>query len=94
MGNAAFVLIAVGVAALASLLLWAAHRRPRTFMSSIEDFQREMKAPVVAAVPELSFPDRDGSFHRVDGEAGGFVLTEDPLQPRVDWRIRIVPAGS
>jgi hypothetical protein len=43
-GNAAFVLIAVGVAALASLLLWAAHRRPRTFMSSIEDFQREMKA--------------------------------------------------
>ena len=44
MGNAAFVLIAVGVAALASLLLWAAHRRPRTFMSSIEDFQREMKA--------------------------------------------------
>jgi hypothetical protein len=43
-GNAAFVLIAVGVAALASLLLWVAHRRPRTFMSSIEDFQREMKA--------------------------------------------------
>jgi hypothetical protein len=44
MENAAFVLIAVGVAALASLLLWLAHRRPRTFMSSIEDFQREMKA--------------------------------------------------
>jgi len=44
MANAAFVLIAVGVAALASLLLWFMHRRPRTFMSSIEDFQREMKA--------------------------------------------------
>jgi hypothetical protein len=42
--NAAFVLIAVGVSALGSLLLWAVHRRPRTFMSSIEDFQREMKA--------------------------------------------------
>jgi len=42
--NAAFVLIAVGVSALGSLLLWAFHRRPRTFMSSIEDFQREMKA--------------------------------------------------
>lgn len=44
MANAAFVLIAVGVAALASLLLWLLHRRPRTFMSSIDDFQREMKA--------------------------------------------------
>jgi hypothetical protein len=44
MGNAAFVLIAVSVAALASLLLWLLHRRPRTFMSSIDDFQREMKA--------------------------------------------------
>lgn len=44
MENAAFVLIAVGVAAVASLLLWLSHRRPRTFMSSIEDFQREMKA--------------------------------------------------
>jgi hypothetical protein len=44
MGNAAFVLIAVAVSALGSLLLWALHRRPRTFMSSIEDFQREMKA--------------------------------------------------
>jgi hypothetical protein len=43
-GNAAFVLIAVAVSALGSLLLWALHRRPRTFMSSIEDFQREMKA--------------------------------------------------
>jgi hypothetical protein len=43
-GNAAFVLIAVAVSALGSLLLWAIHRRPRTFMSSIEDFQREMKA--------------------------------------------------
>lgn len=44
MGNAAFVLIAVAVSAIGSLLLWLYHRRPRTFMSSIEDFQREMKA--------------------------------------------------
>lgn len=44
MGNAAFVLIAVAVSALGSLLLWALHRRPRTFMSSIDEFQREMKA--------------------------------------------------
>lgn len=44
MANAAFVLIAVGVSALGSILLWLYHRRPRTFMSSIDDFQREMKA--------------------------------------------------
>jgi hypothetical protein len=44
MGNAAFVLIAVAVSALASLGLWLYHRRPRTFMSSIDEFQREMKA--------------------------------------------------
>jgi hypothetical protein len=44
MANAAFVLIAVGVSGIASLLLWLAHRRPRTFMSSIDDFQREMNA--------------------------------------------------
>jgi hypothetical protein len=44
MGNAAFVLIAVAVSALGSLLLWGLHRRPRTFMSSIDEFQREMKA--------------------------------------------------
>jgi hypothetical protein len=42
--NAAFVLVAVGFAALASALLWFRHRRPRTFMSSIEEFQREMQA--------------------------------------------------
>jgi len=44
MANAAFVLIAVGVSAIASLLLWLTHRRPRTFMSSIDEFQREMNA--------------------------------------------------
>jgi hypothetical protein len=43
-GNAAFVLIAIAVSALGSLLLWLLHRRPRTFTSSIDDFQREMKA--------------------------------------------------
>jgi alpha-D-xyloside xylohydrolase len=29
-----------------------------------------------------------------DGEAGGFVLTEDPLQGRVDWRLRTGPSES
>jgi hypothetical protein len=43
-GNAAFLLIAVGVSAIGSLLLWLLHRRPRTFSSSIDEFQREMRA--------------------------------------------------
>jgi hypothetical protein len=42
--NAAFVLVAIAVSALGSVLLWYRHRRPRTFMSSIEEFQREMHA--------------------------------------------------
>jgi hypothetical protein len=54
MGNAAFVLIAVGVSAVASLLLWFTHRRPRTFMSSIDDFQREMNALSQTEPPEPS----------------------------------------
>jgi hypothetical protein len=68
MANAAFVLIAVGVSALASLLLWFAHRRPRTFMSSIDDFQREMNAlsqddPPVSPrrTMRVRSPKRDGS---------------------------------
>src|SRR5215212_2088639 len=50
-----------------------------------------------AAEGLLCLPE-EGQLHALrlerDGEAGGFVLTEDPLQRRVDWRIRIVPAGS
>lgn len=44
MGNAAFVLVAIAFSGLGSLLLWLRHRRPKTFMSSIDDFQREMQA--------------------------------------------------
>jgi hypothetical protein len=44
MGNAAFLLVAVIGSVIGSVLLWFRHRRPKTFMSSIDDFQREMKA--------------------------------------------------
>jgi hypothetical protein len=43
-GNAAFLLVAVIGSVIGSVLLWFRHRRPKTFMSSIDDFQREMKA--------------------------------------------------
>jgi hypothetical protein len=42
--NAAFVLIAIGVIIVVSVLLWLLNRKPQTFMSSIDDFEREMKA--------------------------------------------------
>ena len=44
MSNAAFLLIAVGVSIVASMLLWLRTRKPTTFMSSIDSFQREMAA--------------------------------------------------
>ena len=44
MSNAAFVLIAVGLSVLVSLVIWLFSRKPQTFMSSIDDFEREMRA--------------------------------------------------
>jgi hypothetical protein len=42
--NAAFVLIAIGLSVVVSLVIWLASRKPQTFMSSIDDFEREMRA--------------------------------------------------
>jgi hypothetical protein len=44
MSNAAFVLIAIGLSVVVSVLIWLVNRKPQTFMSSIDDFEREMKA--------------------------------------------------
>jgi hypothetical protein len=44
MNNAAFLLIAIGLSVVGSVLIWALNRKPKTFMSSIDDFSREMKA--------------------------------------------------
>jgi hypothetical protein len=43
-GNAAFLLAAVGLSILGSLLLWLRSRQPKNSMSSVDDFQREMRA--------------------------------------------------
>ena len=44
MSNAAFLLIAIGLSVVGSVLIWLLNRKPKTFMSSIDDFSREMKA--------------------------------------------------
>ena len=44
MSNVAFLLIAVGIAVVGSLIVWFRYRKPKTFMSSINDFAREMDA--------------------------------------------------
>jgi hypothetical protein len=44
MGNVAFLLIAVGIAVVGSTIVWLRYRKPKTFMSSINDFAREMDA--------------------------------------------------
>lgn len=44
MNNVAFLLIAVGIAAVGSTIVWLRYRKPKTFMSSINDFAREMDA--------------------------------------------------
>lgn len=43
-GNVAFLLIAVGIAVVGSGIVWFRYRKPKTFMSSINDFAREMDA--------------------------------------------------
>jgi hypothetical protein len=43
-GAASFLLIAIGLSVIGSLAIWAFNRKPKTFMSSIDDFEREMKA--------------------------------------------------
>ncbi len=44
MSNVAFLLIVVVITVLGSLVLWIRHRKPTTFMSSVDEFQEEMRA--------------------------------------------------
>jgi hypothetical protein len=52
-------------------------------------------AEASAAEGWLFLPE-EGHLHALrlerEGDEGDFALTEDPLQRRVDWRIRTVPA--
>ncbi len=44
MSGLAFLLIVVVVTVVGSLIVWVRHRKPTHFMSSVDDFQREMQA--------------------------------------------------
>ena len=45
MSNLAYLLIALALSVVLSVGMWLArYRKPKTFMSSIDDFSREMKA--------------------------------------------------
>jgi hypothetical protein len=63
-----FLMIVVVISLLGSLIVWLRHRKPTHFMSSVNDFQREMDAlgnpPVPSSPPR---PVRDVSNRRVGG---------------------------
>lgn len=44
MSNLAFVVGAILLSALGTLIIWYQHRRPRSMQSGIEEFTRELKA--------------------------------------------------
>jgi hypothetical protein len=52
----AFLLIALVLSAVGSLVLWLQHRKPTSLESSIDSFRREMKA----LSPESDLPPRRG----------------------------------
>jgi len=44
MQNLIYLLVALGLSIVLSVGVWLAQRKPKTFMSSIDDFRREMDA--------------------------------------------------
>lgn len=44
MSGVGFLLIVVVISVVGSLFLWVRHRKPTTFMTSVEEFQQEMRA--------------------------------------------------
>ena len=44
MQNLIYLLVALGLSVVLSVGVWLAQRKPKTFMSSIDDFRREMDA--------------------------------------------------
>ena len=44
MQNLIYLLVALGLSVVLSVCVWLAQRKPKTFMSSIDDFRREMDA--------------------------------------------------
>jgi hypothetical protein len=66
----AFLLIVVVVALVGSFIVWLRHRKPTHFMSSVDDFQREMDALGRSPGTTPKRPRRNRSSGR-DGTDGG-----------------------
>lgn len=73
----AFLLVAVAVSVLGSIVLWLRHRKPTGFSSSIDEFQREMAA--LAREPEIADrPRRRRRRRRREAPAPIVPATHDP----------------
>jgi hypothetical protein len=63
-----FLMIVVVISLVGSLIVWLRHRKPTHFMSSVDDFQREMdalsKPPTPSSTPR---PVRPVNNRRVGG---------------------------
>lgn len=77
MNNAAFLLVAIGFSVVVSLAIWAFNRKPKTFMSSIDDFEREMKA--LGHDPDVM---PGGRSRRSTVKPRGTSRPEDPADPQ------------
>ena len=71
MSGVGFLLIAVIVSLVGSIIVWIRHRKPTHFMSSVDDFQREMDAlsapPIPSTPPRPVRPVQDADKRRLGG---------------------------
>jgi len=67
----AFLLIVVVVTVVGSLFVWLRHRKPTHFMSSVDDFQREMDALGRPSGPTKGARRNRSGSGRSDGADGG-----------------------
>ena len=71
MSGLGFLLIVVVITLVGSLIVWLRHRKPTHFMSSVDDFQREMDALGRPPGAKGSRRNRSGNGARPDGPDGG-----------------------
>lgn len=71
MSGVAFLLIVVVIALVGSLIVWLRHRKPTHFMSSVDDFQREMEALGRSPGTTSKRPRRNRHGGRAGGTDGG-----------------------
>ena len=71
MSGVGFLLIAVVVSLVGSTIVWIRNRKPTHFMSSVDDFQREMDAlstpPVPSTPPRPVRPVQNADKRRLGG---------------------------